>query len=50
MTVAENFVLARDHVPAVVNWPRETGGAGSVSGRHAVSGAPQLQGFGDLGR
>ncbi len=23
MTVAENFVLARDHVPAVVNWARE---------------------------
>jgi ABC-type uncharacterized transport system ATPase subunit len=23
MTVAENFVLARDHVPAVVDWARE---------------------------
>src|SRR5208282_870289 len=23
MTVAENFVLARDHVPAVVDWPKE---------------------------
>ena len=36
MTVAENLVLARDDVPAVVDWAQGTQGARRVPGAHAV--------------
>ena len=50
MTVAENLVLARDDVPAVIDWARGAQGARGVSGAHAVPRAAQRQGVGDLGR
>ena len=50
MTVAENFVLARDHVPAVVDWTRERKALEEFLVAHAVSRAAERQGVGDLRR
>ncbi len=44
MTVAENLVLARDDVPAVVDWAKEKKRAGSVFGADAVQGAARRKG------
>ena len=48
MTVAENLVLSRAHVPAVIDWRKETRRARGLSRRHAVPRSARRQGVGDL--
>ena len=50
MTVAENMVLARDDVPAVIDWRKERRELEAVPVRHAVQGAAQCKGVGHIGR
>ena len=50
MTVAENLVLARDDVPAVVDWAKEKTGARSLPGADAVQGAARRPGLRHLRR
>ena len=50
MTVAENFVLARPELPAVIDWRKEKARARSLPRAHAVPRAARRQGVGDLGR
>ena len=50
MTVAENLVLARDDVPAVVNWSKETKELEDFLGTDAVQGAAESAGLRHLRR